>query len=226
MKWHIICLVTILSLYTYPMQFATSSSPMNKEPEVSHMISVPPSGHSNGFLLRWSQWSVVVLSHATFPGRVTLCRWQRVWRRSQGPRKRRRMKKVATPLRHQMETRHPDTSSGSQPELVSEASPATKKSPIPLRMVLQPGVMLTGRRIQLRPMIARLGNDVDEYRALWKDREHFKVAIQHLLNRPCPLCEKELGFRCIGSGPRSVIPPGSKAREWFRIQKVEASRDQ
>jgi hypothetical protein len=226
MKWHIICLVTILSLYTYPVQFATRSSLMNKESEVSYTIFVPPSDYGNDLLLRWSQWLVVGLNYAAFPGRVMLCRWQRVWRRSQGSRKRRRMKKSATPAR-----RHPGAplvtpigepeQVGAELERVSEAPPATKKSPIPLRMVLRPGVMLTGRRIQLRPMIARLGDDVDEYRALWKDRERFKATIRHLLNRPCPLCKKELGFRCIGSGPRSVIPPGSKDREWFRVQKVE-----
>jgi hypothetical protein len=88
-------------------------------------------------------------------------------------------------------------------------------------LVLRPGVILTKRGIQLRPVIARLGNDVKEYRALWKDKEQFKAAIQHVLGRPCPSCEGKSGFRCIGSDRRSVIPPGSKDRSWFRIQKIE-----
>jgi len=92
---------------------------------------------------------------------------------------------------------------------------------IPLRLVLRPGVLLTGRGVQLRPMIARLGQDVEEYRDLWNCKEHFTTAVEHLLHRSCPLCEGESGFRRVGSDRRSVIPPGSKVRKWFRIQKVE-----
>jgi len=88
-------------------------------------------------------------------------------------------------------------------------------------MVLRPGVILTKRGVQLRPMIARLGEDVEEYRALWNDKEQFKATIERLLHRSCPLCDGESGFHCVGSDDRSVIPPGSKDREWFRIQKVE-----
>jgi len=99
-----------------------------------------------------------------------------------------------------------------------------EKKRIPLRMVLRPGVLLTKCGLQLRPIIARLGQDASEYLALWQDKEQFKAAIAHLLGRPCPLCEGESGFKCIGSDKRSVIPVGEKERVWFRVQKV-ACRD-
>jgi len=70
-------------------------------------------------------------------------------------------------------------------------------------------------------MIARLGENVEAYRALWSDRECFEAAIEHLLHRPCPLCGGKSGFRCVSTGKRSVIPPGRKDREWFRIQKIK-----
>jgi hypothetical protein len=100
-------------------------------------------------------------------------------------------------------------------------SAAEEDEHIPLRLVLRPGVILTGRGIQLRPMIARLGQDVEAYRDLWDDKDRFTAAIEHLLHRSCPLCGGKSGFRRVGSDRRSVIPPGSKEREWFRIQKVE-----
>ena len=58
-----------------------------------------------------------------------------------------------------------------------------------MHRVLRPGLVLTKRGIQLRPVIARLGDDVDEYRTLWNDRGRFKATIESLLYRPCPLCE-------------------------------------
>jgi len=70
-------------------------------------------------------------------------------------------------------------------------------------------------------MIARLGEDVEEYRALWNDKERFEAATEHLLHCSCPLCGGESGFHRVGSDKRSVIPPGRKDREWFRIQKIE-----
>jgi tRNA isopentenyl-2-thiomethyl-A-37 hydroxylase MiaE len=87
-------------------------------------------------------------------------------------------------------------------------------------MVLRPGVMLTKAGIRLRPMIARLGQNVAEYIALWEDKEQFAATIAHLLGQPCPLCEGKKGFGRIGSTRRSVIPPGAKERVWFRVQKV------
>jgi hypothetical protein len=88
-----------------------------------------------------------------------------------------------------------------------ESPPAEQAARISLRLVLKPGVILTKRGLQLRPMIARLGDDVPAYQALWADRDAFKAAIQHLLHRRCPLCEGESGCRCSGSDQRSVIPP-------------------
>jgi len=108
------------------------------------------------------------------------------------------------------------------PEPISEPPVAAEENArVPLRMVLRPGVILTKRGVQLRPMIARLGKDVEEYRALWNDRERFEVTIEHLLHHSCPLCDGKSGFHGVGSDKRSVIPPGSKDREWFRIQKIE-----
>ncbi|MBU1877713.1 MAG: hypothetical protein KJ734_02070 [Chloroflexi bacterium] len=92
---------------------------------------------------------------------------------------------------------------------------------MPLRLVLRPGVILTKRGMQLRPMIARLGDDVQAYQALWAAPDQFKAAIPHLLCRRCPLCDGKSGFRRAGSDRRSVIPPGSQERVWFRVQKVE-----
>jgi hypothetical protein len=96
-----------------------------------------------------------------------------------------------------------------------------KDTRVPLRLVLRPGLILTKRGIQLRPVIARLGDNVDEYRALWNDKGRFKAAIEPLLHRPCPLCEGTKGFRCVGNDRRSTIPPGCKDREWFQVQKIE-----
>jgi hypothetical protein len=109
-----------------------------------------------------------------------------------------------------------------EPELSGEMPVVSEGSgQIPLQMVLRPGVLLTKRGIQLRPVIARLGQDVEAYRLLWKDREQYKAAIEPLLHRSCPLCGGQTGFRCLGSDKRSVIPPGSKDRVWFRVQKVQ-----
>jgi len=88
-------------------------------------------------------------------------------------------------------------------------------------MVLKPGVILTKRGVQLRPMTSRLGDDVPAYQALWAMRDQFKAAIQHLLHHSCPLCGGESGFRCIGSDRRSIILPGSNERSWFKVQKIE-----
>jgi hypothetical protein len=104
----------------------------------------------------------------------------------------------------------------------SEPPPAAgEDAHIPVRLVLKPGVILTKRGLQLRPMIARLGDDVKAYQALWQNKDEFKAAIQPLLCRRCSLCDGQDGFRCTGSDRRSVIPPGSKERVWFRVQKVE-----
>ena len=56
-----------------------------------------------------------------------------------------------------------------------ESPPAEQAARISLRLVLKPVVILTKRGAQLRPMIARLGDDVPAYHALWADRDAFKL---------------------------------------------------
>jgi len=149
---------------------------------------------------------------------VTLCRWSLRWqqRRSLSRKKRLLRKKNSAPSALRSDESR-QTSVDESESLLATGEGAR----VSLKLVLKPGVMLTKRGIQLRPVIARLGNDVKEYQALWKNRGEFKAAIQHLLDRRCPLCEGQDGFRCTGSDQRSVIPPGSKERVWFRVQKIE-----
>jgi hypothetical protein len=229
MKWHIICLVNIVWLYVYPI-WLISLPPVDQEPDsVLTAITISLFESSDDIPCCWSQWPSVVLVYAASPGRVTLCCWRLVWQQgSRASRKRRRVKKPATSSRCQSGPRRPVPSNSkgvqatAERESTNEALPTIQEtSRIPLRMVLRPGIFLTGRGIQLRPMIAYLGEDVDEYCTLWENQTQFQAAIQHLLDSPCPLCGKALGFRCIGSDRRSVIPPGSKNRAWFRVQKIE-----
>lgn len=108
------------------------------------------------------------------------------------------------------------------PKQSDEAQAATvEELPQSLSLVLRPGVILTKRGLQLRPMVARLGNDLIEYGTLWQDKAQFKAAIKPLLHNPCPLCEEQSGFRCIGSAKRSLIPARSRTRVEFRVQKIE-----
>ena len=51
-----------------------------------------------------------------------------------------------------------------------------KATRVHLSQVLRPGVLLTGHGLQLRPFVARLGDTLDEYKALWDDHEHFKAS--------------------------------------------------
>ncbi|MCP4544143.1 MAG: hypothetical protein GY832_44090 [Chloroflexi bacterium] len=108
-----------------------------------------------------------------------------------------------------------------EPEATDEAKVKAGDTKVPLRIVLRPGLILTKRGIQLRPLIARLGMNVDEYRQLWKEKSDFEAAIEHNLHSSCAMCGGKSGFRQRGSDKRSVIPPGSKKREWFRIKKVK-----
>ena len=229
MKWHIICLLNIVWLYVYPIWVVGFPPTTDPEPDsVLATTTVSSSKSSSGVSCCWSQWSAVTLAYAVSPGRVTLCRWRLAWKHSRrASRKRRQLQKpLASPredgLCLHVATDREDVRAAAkcgpsgQPKFTSQQG-----SRIPLRMVLRPGVILTGRGVQLRPMIARLGEGIDEYRALWADKVQFRAAIQHLLDRPCPLCGQALGFRCIGSDRRSVIPPGSRERVWFRVQKVE-----
>ena len=224
MKWHIICLVAILSLYVNPIGFpsppATASDPF----DASFVVTVPASRQNVNCFFWWVHWQVVVSVYAARPGRVTLCRWRLKWRWCRSFSRRRHPTKRRCSVTSGLQPVETDAQTPIVPNLSSEP-PATieteKDTRVPLRLVLRPGVILTKRGIQLRPVIARLGNDVKEYRALWENKEQFKAAIQHVLGRPCPLCGGKSGFRCIGSDRRSVIPPGSNDRSWFRIQKIE-----
>ena len=163
-----------------------------------------------------TSWYGILEAYGALPDRVM--NWQRTARRSRRadrPKKKRPDRKVnsSPPPPLPEPANLTSGAAGESPSVEQEAR-------IPLRLVLKPGVILTKRGLQLRPMIARLGDDVPAYRALWADRDAFKAAIQHLLHRRCPLCEGESGCRCIGSDQRSVIPPGHKDRVWFRVQKV------
>jgi hypothetical protein len=229
MKWHLICLFNIVWLYVHPI-WHVSLLLADQEPDRAlPAITFSSFESSDDVPCWWSQWSAVVLVYAVSPGRVALCRWRLVWQRgSRACRKRPWVKRPAASSRCQSGSRHPVPADrkGVQATAECESSsepPSTIRGDkrISVRMVLRPGVILTGQGIQLRPMIAYLGKDGDEYRALWEDKAQFKAATQHLLDRPCPLCEKTLGFRRIGNDWRSVIPPGRKDRVWFRVQKIE-----
>lgn len=220
MNWHIICLVAILSLYVNPIEFSGPPATANDPFDGSFVVTVPASRQNVDCFFWWIHWQAVVSVYGARPGRVTLCRWRLRWRwcgsssRKRHPTKRRRSvtsgsQSAQTPIVPNLSSEPPST---------IETEEDTR---VPLRLVLRPGVILTKRGIQLRPVIARLGNDVKEYRTLWENKEQFKAAIRHVLSRPCPLCGGKSGFRCIGSDRRSVIPPGNKDRSWFRIQKIE-----
>jgi len=161
-------------------------------------------------------WSGVIGAYGALPECVT--GWQRSSRRSRKAKRpqKKRADRKANPSAVQPPPEPADPKSGDE----GESPPVEQDARIPLRLVLKPGVILTKRGLQLRPMIARLGDDVPAYQALWADRDAFKAAIQHLLDRRCPLCGGDSGFRCIGSDRRSVIPPCSNERSWFRVQKV------
>jgi hypothetical protein len=212
MKWHVICLVITLWLTVKPITAANLSMADHEHPRPSLVVSAFASHSDIGGLFPWTCWSAVVWAYGACPSRVTLC-----GSRPTPPGKER-----------QAGRGRPAPAGKTAAQSVAELEPSGEtpvvpegSGRIPLQMVLRPGVLLTQRGIQLRPMIARLGQDVEAYRLLWKDREQFKAAIEPLLHRSCPLCDGQTGFRCLGSDKRSVIPPGSKDRVWFRVQKVE-----
>lgn len=228
MKWHIICLITIFLLTVNPIGHASPLAAGRESFCLSLAITAPVFHHNDNCLLLWVHWSVVVWVYGACPGRVTLCRWRLTWRWRHSSSQEKHPTEKSKPISANSRTNTARASgktvaqpvTGSEPS--SETSAATDEDiRIPLRMVLRPGVILTKRGIQLRPMIARLGKDVKEYRALWNDKERFKAAVEHLLHRPCPLCDGKSAFRCVGSDKRSIIPPGCKERKWFRIQKIE-----
>lgn len=222
MKWHFVCLVVIVWLLVSPHEI--------EDFQVDGQVSVgiayaccPPvfeRGHSNVFsTTRWQ--AIVGAYHVSTIQGLSLGQAIRS-RRTPSRRlfgKKKRAPKQNTPGRSLSKPakNHPKSveSTGAETETSDEEAER-----IPLRMVLRPGVLLTKRGLQLRPIIARLGQDACEYLALWQDKARFKAAIAPLLGRPCPLCKGESGFQCIGSANRSVIPVGQKDRVWFRVQKV------
>ncbi len=228
MKWHIVCLVTIFSLAVNPIECA---SPLRTDRGafcIPSVVTVPASDHSGNSLFSWVHWRAVMWAYGACPGRVTLCRWKLTWRWVHLLSRKKRATKKGKPVPSNSST-NPVVASGktvAQPVVDSESSSEIPivvegNGRVSLRIVLHPGIILTKRGVQLRPMIARLGENVEEYRALWKDKERFRAAIEHLLHSSCALCGGESGFHCVGSDKRSVIPPGRKDREWFQIQKIE-----
>jgi hypothetical protein len=226
MKWHVICLVTIILPVISPIKCASLPVTDRGPFCAPFVITVPASHHSDSYLLLWVHWSAVVWAYGACPRQVTLCRWKLRWRWGHSLSRKNRLVKKRQPVPANSRTSPASASSKMVARPVTDLSTETPVAAegsgrVPLRMVVRPGVILTKRSIQLRPMIAWLGKDVQEYRALWNDREHFEAAIEHLLHRSCPLCEGKSGFHCASTDRRSVIPPGRKERVWFRIQKIE-----
>jgi hypothetical protein len=212
MKWHIICLVTTLLLTAKPITVATLPTADHERSRPSLVVSASAPHSDIQGLFSWAYWSAVVWAYGAGPRRVTLCSSRPTSSRKERQAKRGRPAPAGKTA----------AQSVAEPELSGEAPVVPEGSGwVPLQMVLRPGVLLTRRGIQLRPIIARLGQDVEAYRMLWNDRERFKAAIEPLLHRSCPLCEGQNGFCCLGSDKRSLIPPGSKDRVWFRVQKVQ-----
>jgi hypothetical protein len=211
MKWHIICLITISLLNVKPI---TIDLPIEDHAQVRSalvVLAATPHADIQG-LWMWRCWLAVVEAYGACPGQVTLCRWRLVaGRKSTSSRKKRQTRRGASA----------PVGKKTAPPLAASPDAPDDNDRIPLRMVLRPGVFLSKRGLQLRPIIARLGQDVEAYRALWKDKAQFKTTTEALLHRSCPLCNGQSGFCCVGSDERSIIPPGSKERSWFRIQKVK-----
>jgi len=231
MKWHVICLVTIFLLAVNPVECTNPLTAKSGALCAPFTITVPAFHHGVNYWFWWTHWSAVVWAYGACPARVTLCRWKLTWRWGHSLSRKKRPVKKGEPVSSHSRTSAASASgkTAARPGTDSEPSSelpvaAEENGRVPLRMVLRPGVILTKRGVQLRPMIARLGEDVEEYRVLWNDRERFQAAIGHLLHRSCPLCDGKSGFHCVGSDKRSVIPAGSKDREWFRIQKIEVPR--
>ena len=240
MKWHIVCLIVIGWSLVHPIEGGHPSAIARVLPRVIHTTATLSCDRLCSDRFLWAEWQAIMWLYGACPGRVILCRWQlkRWWFRSAKQKKGSDKGSDSRPSSHSSAQRNSTSTSATAAEATTitangheSAQTVDTNSPgplakdektrrIPLRVVLRPGVMLTEKGIQLRPMIARLGQDVAQYIALWEDRDPFKAAIAHLLGQPCPLCEGTKGFECIGSAERSVIPPGSKERVWFRVQKV------
>lgn len=212
MKWHVICLAITMLLSVKPITTANLSMADQERSRPALVISASASHSDIQGLFSWAYWSAVVWAYGACPSRVTMWATRPTSCGKEHQAKRGRPVPAGKTAAHSV----------AELELAGETPVVLEGSGrVPLQMVLRPGVLLTQRGIQLRPIIARLGPDVTEYRALWNDKEQFKSVIAPLLHRPCPLCGRQRGFRCVGSDQRSVIPPGSQDRAWFRVQKVE-----
>jgi len=171
MKWHVICLVTIFLVTVDPIE-CVSPLAIDQEPFYAPFtITVLASHHSGNDLFLWTHWSAMVWLYGACPGRVTLCRWKLTWRWAFSRKKRPTKKGRPVPANSRSSPTPVSGKTVAQPVTdlgPSSAAPvaAEGKVGVPSRIVLRPGVILTQRGIQLRPMIARLGEDVEEYRAL------------------------------------------------------------
>lgn len=224
MKWHILCLITIVLVNLSPIATLNPGMATRKPDDVRPVGISLNSDCDTQTCGGWACWSDIVLAYGARPGRVTLCRWTLRWQWGPAPSRKKRPGNKRTPHPVQPPPDEARQASGDERESLPAGAgqPATGAATrMPLRLVLRPGVILTKRGMQLRPMIARLGDDVQAYQALWAAPDQFKAAIPHLLCRRCPLCDGKSGFRRAGSDRRSVIPPGSQERVWFRVQKVD-----
>ncbi len=218
MKWHVICLVITMLLTVEPNTTASLSMADHERARSTHVVSAATSHSDIQGLFSWACWSAVVWAYGACPKRATLCRWTLMPRRRPTSARRKRQAKRGrlAPVDQKV------APAVAAPESSGETPDGSEGSGrVPLQMVLRPGVLLTKQGVQLRPIIARLGQEVEAYPTLWNDKERFKAIIEPVLRRSCPLCEGQNGFRCLGSDRRSVILPGSKDREWFRVQKVQ-----
>ena len=174
MKWHIVCLVTIFSLAVNPIECASLLGTDYDAFSIPSVVTVPASDHSGNSLFSWMRWRAVVWAYGACPGRVTLCRWKLTWRWVHLLSRKKRPTKKGRPVPSNSRI-HPVTAFGKtvvqpvvDPESSSEIPIAAEGNErVSLRIVLHPGVILTKRGVQLRPMIARMGETVEGYRALW-----------------------------------------------------------
>lgn len=221
MKWHLVCFVIIVWLFVSPHKAGSSQVEVQASPGVTYNDRPQVPECNRNYMFVRTQWQVVAelfgACHFGTFGCLNLCRWRLV-PCSRRTKKRPTGKSVPSRSVSEAVKKHLKlvaASTDDKPETSDE-----ENERITLRMVLRPGVLLTKRGIQLRSMIARLGNDASEYLAIWQDKDRFKAAIAPLLDRSCPLCEGKSGFWCNGSDKRSVIPVGEQKRVWLRVQKV------
>ena len=222
MKWHIICLIIIWRSLVNPIEGCVPSAITRVLPVGVHWTARLASDQHTRSLVLWNKWQANNLLYGAcyFDGFSA-----RPSRASLKPKKQSGKRRDSRPLSAKRgstakRATGPKPAQSVNPNSCKPSAKDEKTTRIPLHMVLRPGVMLTKAGIRLRPMIARLGQDVAEYIALWDDKERFQTAIAHLLGQSCPLCEGTKGFGRIGSTKRSVIAPGDKERTWFRVQKV------